>query len=71
MLLSIPDKEFFSMRLTNARKLKRASQLIEKFLNVYPFFRKFLFVENRLSPHDGHCKIRDLMGRSWSLVNIS
>lgn len=62
MLLSHPDKEFFSQRLTNAAKLKRASQLVEKFPNVFPFFKKFIHVKNQLAPHDGACKLRDFDG---------
>jgi hypothetical protein len=62
MLLVLPDKEFFSLRLTNAGKLKRASHLTEKFPNVLPFFQKFLYVKSHIEPIDGPSKLRDFDG---------
>ncbi len=62
MLLCCPDKDFFSQRLTNAAKLKRASQLVEKFSNVLPFFQRFLHVKHQFAPHDGVVKLRDFDG---------
>lgn len=59
MLLCIPDKEFFSMRLTNAGKLKRASHLVDKFPNVFPFLKKFLYIKSLFTPHDGRIKLRE------------
>lgn len=69
ILLCRLDKEFFSLRLTNGGKLKRASHLVDKFPNVLPFFKKFIYVKNQFSAHDGAAKLRHFDGKALEFLS--
>ena len=57
MLLYLPGNQYFSKRLTNEGKLKRASEFQEKFPDVLSFFRNFLRVKSNLRPCTGHIRL--------------
>ena len=58
MLLYLPGNQYFSKRLTNKRKLKRASEFQEKFPYVLSFFCNFLRIKSNLRPHTRHIRLR-------------
>ena len=58
MLLYLPRNQYFSKRLINEGKLKRANEFQEKFPNVLSFFRNFLRVKSNLRPCTGHIRLR-------------
>ena len=53
-MLYLPGNQYFSKRLTNEQKLKRASEFQEKFLDGLSFFRNFLRVKSNLRPCTRH-----------------
>ncbi len=58
ILLTVPPSLYFALRLTNEGKLKRASELQQKYPQVLPFFRKFLHSKENLSPQTGFIRFR-------------
>ena len=57
ILLYLPGSQYFSKRLTNEGKLKRASEFQEKFPNVLSFFQNFLQLKSNLRPRTGHIRL--------------
>ena len=68
MLLYLPGNQYFSKRLTNEGKLRRASEFQEKFPNVLSFFCNFLRVKSNLRPRTGHIRLRAQDSVSLSLL---
>ena len=67
-MLYLPGNQYFSKRLTNEGKLKRASEFQEKFPDVLSFFRNFLRVKSNLRPCTGHIRLRSQDSVSLSLL---
>ena len=68
ILLYLPGSQYFSKRLTNEGKLKRASEFQKKFSNVLLFFRNFLRLKLNLRPRMGHIRLRGQDSVSLSLL---
>ena len=58
ILLYLLGSQYFSKRLTNEGKLKRASEFQEKFPDVLSFFRNFLRLKSNLRLRTGHIRLR-------------
>ncbi len=58
VLLTVPPAAYFSVRGMNEGKLKRASELLAKFPQVLPFFRRFLHCKERLRDVSGSIRLR-------------
>ena len=68
ILLYLLGNQYFSKRLTNEGKLKRASEFQEKFLDALSFFHNFLRVKSNLRPYTGHIRLRAQDSMSLSLL---
>ena len=68
MLLYLPGNQYFSKRLTNEGKLKRANEFQEKFPDVLSIFRNFLSVKANLRPCTRHIRLRAQDSMSLSLL---
>ena len=68
MLLYLLGNQYFSKRLTNEGKLKRASEFQEKFSDVLSFFCNFLRMKSNLRPHTGHIPLQAQDSVSLSLL---
>jgi hypothetical protein len=64
VLLSLPPAAYFTKRLTNEGKLKRACEFQDKFLYVLAFFRSFLRVKSGFNSRGGSTRFRALKGDS-------
>ena len=58
MLLYQPRKQYFSKRLMNKGKMKRASKFHEKFPVVLSFFQNFLQTKANLRPCTRHIRLK-------------
>ena len=58
LFLYLPTNQYFSKRLTNEGKLKRAREFYEKFPDVLPFLRNFLRLKSNLGKITGAIKLR-------------
>ena len=68
MILYLPGNQYFSKRLTNKRKLKRASKFQEKFPDALTIFRNFLRLKSNQRPGSGHIQLRAQESVSLSLL---
>ena len=68
ILLYLPGSQYFSKRLMNEGRLKRASEFQEKFPDVLSFFRNSLRLKSNLRPQTGHIRLRGQDSISLSLL---
>ena len=68
MMLCLPGNQYFSKRLTNEGKLKRASEFQEKFPDALMIFRNFLRLKSNQRSRSGHIQLRAQESVSLSLL---
>ena len=66
-LLYLPGREYFSKRLTNEGKRKRARDFVEKFPYVLPFFKSFIRLKSDVRDRLAKAKLRTQNGVSLAL----
>ena len=68
MMLYLPGNQYFSKRLTNEGKLKRAKEFQEKLLDALTIFHNFLRLKSNQRPRSGHIRLRAQEFVSLSLL---